>query len=483
MIATVLRPFAVLLAAVPALAQLELGGVPAEPRWSAWVQGDPVAFAAEAAPKCTVYAFYTRTGGLPAFAQQGDYLALLQRRFAERGLVVVAAVPAAPTAGQTAWQGCRIVCDEGQAVTRSWFGDDADGGHGVVALPLPIGVVDRRGVVRFLGTPAAGLVDAIEAVLDGRDTLPAERTAAALRVDLVAGFDDSTAAAAEPLAEVVQHASRDGLARGLLYLVLATKKNDGPAAAKFLQESLAALADEPLPLAAFADLALRGDPRRAGLAGFVRDALKPAAAAAPADTFVQLAWLRALVLAGDDREVGRQSMKLRKAVTATAADCLDFASILAQAGNAPVHRDLASMALDKAAALAVDLRQLAAARYVVAARCANDVETQKRLLDEYLKDTEMRVSLNNDCWYLMTELATMGRYDAFAAGLAERMLEQKDGMDYFEFDTAALAMFLCGRFGEAVTLQETALEKGGKDNPEYRERLDRYKAAAAPAPR
>ena len=36
---------------------------------------------------------------------------------------------------------------------------------------------------------------------------------------------------------------------------------------------------------------------------------------------------------------------------------------------------------------------------------------------------------------------------------------------------------------EAVSLQEKAIEKGGKGNPEYTERLQRYKNAQAPAPR
>jgi hypothetical protein len=148
-----------------------------------------------------------------------------------------------------------------------------------------------------------------------------------------------------------------------------------------------------------------------------------------------------------------------------------------------VHKDLATIALDKAAASGAEPRLLTAARYGVAVRCANDAEAGKALLEGYLKDTENRVSINNDAWYFMTQLPTMGRYDVFAAGLAERMLEQKEGMDSFEFDTAALAMFLTGRFAEAVALQQTALDKGGKGNPEYRERLERYQAALPPRPR
>ena len=56
-------------------------------------------------------------------------------------------------------------------------------------------------------------------------------------------------------------------------------------------------------------------------------------------------------------------------------------------------------------------------------------------------------------------------------------------MEYFEFDTAALAMFLVGRVGDAVELQAQAIKMGGNGNAEYEERLLRYKAHLAPAPR
>ena len=87
----------------------------------------------------------------------------------------------------------------------------------------------------------------------------------------------------------------------------------------------------------------------------------------------------------------------------------------------------------------------------------------------------------------MTELPTMGRFDLFAAGLADRMLEQRSSLDAFEFDTAALAMFLAGRTAEAVELQQAAIKKAGEDgedvNPEYNERLLRYQKGQQAAPR
>lgn len=464
---------------VDVAAQVTHGSTLPAPKWGKWVVGEPVPLGGEGAPACTVYSLHALPSTAAQFASDGDYLSDLQRRFGERGLVVVGVVGDAKADGRERWPGCRVVADDEQATSREWtegwVGDPDDGS------PWNVLLVDRDGVVRFLGGAESGLVDAIEATLAGRDVAAGEAAAFTLRQNLLAGFDDATAEFVTPLTEAVAHAPHDGLLRGLLYLVQATKANDADAAKKVLQESLTGLSGEVRPLAVFCDLALRGDARRPGLAAAIKPVLHPAAASAPNDVVVQLAFLRSLVLLGDAREVGRQSMKLKKLATATAASCLEFATILTLDANAPVHKDLATLALDKAATLGADARLLAAARYGVAVRCAG--EDGKAVLEAYLKDTELRASLNNDCWYFMTKLPTMGRYDVFAAGLAERMLEQKEGMDYFEFDTAALAMFLVGRSADAVALQETAIQKGGRGNPEYVERLQRYKNGQQPAPR
>jgi hypothetical protein len=77
----------------------------------------------------------------------------------------------------------------------------------------------------------------------------------------------------------------------------------------------------------------------------------------------------------------------------------------------------------------------------------------------------------------------MGRYDWFAAGLVEELLGGSAALDYFELDTAALAMFLVGRVTEAVDYQRAALREGGREEAAYRDRLARYEAFAAPGPR
>jgi hypothetical protein len=471
------RGWAVLVLAAAACGQASLGDPAPTAAWS-FAQGDAIAFGEASAPECSVFAFYTQPAHTTELAGGGHYFAELQRRYLERGLAVVAVVTDAKAAPLENWAGCRVAVDADSQTTLRWL---TDGG-----TPWHVVMVDKEGKVVFLGGPEAGLVDAIERAVGGKSDIAAEQRAFAWREELPQVFDDATVDVLTNLTTLVQHAPRDGLSQGLLYLTQATKANDAKAAGEVLRAAIGHLGTESRPLACFADLALRGDPRRAGLATTLRPVLQAAAAAAPADVALQLTYLRALVLAGDDREVGRQSMRIRKVVTATAAHCIDFAAILTGAGNAPAHLDLATMALTKAATLSPDPRELAAARYAVATRCANDAEAGKKLRDEYLADVlqvEARVSINNDCWYLMTQLPTMGRFDAFAAALAERMLDEKDAMDYFELDTAALAMFLVGRFAEAVSLQEAAIEKGGKGNPEYTERLQRYKVALPQPPR
>ncbi|MCA8973668.1 MAG: hypothetical protein KDC98_03055, partial [Planctomycetes bacterium] len=202
-----------------------------------------------------------------------------------------------------------------------------------------------------------------------------------------------------------------------------------------------------------------------------------ATAAAPNDVQVQLAYLRALVGAGLQRQVGRQAMVQKKLALASGRTSLVFAEILTHDAMPAVHAILCEEALAKAEAGGVDGRQLSALRYVVQARCAEDAKAAKATMDDYVQ--HLNSTINDDCWYFMTRLPTMGRFDWFAAALADRMLEDRPNMGYHEFDTAALAKFLAGKVGEAVELQETSIRQGAQGNAEYAERLERYRKIAA----
>lgn len=467
--------FLVLFGGATLWAQVALGEVPPAPRWQTWLRGEPVAIGGAPAPACTVFAFFVSAAAPGAFAADASYLAGLARRHAERGVCVVAVVTDSNVGPLDAWAGCRVVTTDDETVL-GWLGPDA--------IALPVVVLDRKGTVVFRGTAASGLVDAVEAVVGDKVDLEREQAAAAARHDLATTFDDASKnGLREQLEAALSHAPHDGFLLGLLYLTEVQKAVDAEAGRRVRDRALRDLAGESRPLAVFADLALRGDPRDKALAGELAQRLLPATVEAPADVPLQLARLRALVLSGEGREVGRHAMRIQKAVLASPEHCLDFAGILTMDRDAMVHRDLAARALAKAEAAGAPPRLVAAARYGTLLRCAEDREGARKLLSTYLGDTEVRSQINNDCWYLMTELPTMGRYDWFAAGLAERMLEQRDDMDYFEFDTAAMAMFLVGRVADAVELQKTAVARGGKGNPQYEERLHRYEASLSPAPR
>lgn len=459
----------------PVVGTAELGGKTGPAHWRKWVRGAPIEVGSETAPVCTVWAFYSQ---LPHLLQaDADYLSQLQDRYRERGVRIVASVQDEQQPGIRRWLTCSVVVDDDVRTERSWLTVNREFRQNVM-------VQAKDGTVTFIGRPGAGLADAIEHVLDGQFDLVAAARAAGTRVQLPDGFDDAvgpaTVAALQPM---VAAAPRDGLLSGLLYLTLATKSNDQAAAKQWLLQATKQLSDDARPLAVFADLVLRGDSRRASVLQALREPLAKAAKLTKTDPVVQLAYLRALILSGDGREAGRQAMRSRKLVMQTAEGCLDYAMLLARDENPQIHGDLATQALDQAEQLGADPRLLAAGRYIVALRCKDDEKAAKGVLTVYLKDQGLRIGINNDSWYLMTQLPTMGRYDWFAVGLVERMLEERDAMEYFEFDTAALAMFLVGRIADAVELQELAIEKGGKGMAEYQERLARYKAHLSPAPR
>lgn len=459
---------------VAATAQVSglLGRSLPEVRWAQWPQGTAVVVGGEGAPAATVFACYSSVPTQHRARGDASHLAALQQRLGPRGVRVVVVV-AAEAELDPAWAPCAVAVPEEEELT-AWLG--ADQGESFHVL-----VVDARGDVTYHGRLGEGLEDAVERTASGALRIADERQALQLRG--TTSFDDLPREfMKDGLLALLRRSPRDGRAAGVLHALL-MHIGDVPAARAQFDRQLAVLAGEGRALGVFADLVLRASPQPRALAEALAAPLQAAAKAAPHDVEIGLVLLRALVLAGHDRDVGRQVMRVRKLAEEARASCLEFAEILTHADQPAIHADLANRALARAAELQAPPRLLAVTRFLVARRCAGDEAAAQSVFAQYVEALPMRVSLNNDCWYLLTELPTMGRYDAFAVALAERMLEQREAMDYFEFDTVALAMFWAGRLADAVELQQQAIDKGGKDDPAYGERLQRYRAAAAAAPR
>lgn len=437
--------------------------------------GDAAALAASDGPAAlhsarrsrlqVVGCYLTRPETLP-----GDvgYLESLANRYAARGVrvVVVARGPAA--AGVERLHACDVVCADAFCAEPAWRQHlVADGGRITLSVD--------EGPVVFSGSPGCGLADALDRALSHTQDADGQRRARMWRARLCASYDDlDSSATIRLLTPMVARYPRDGLLQALLYLTLATKANDQEAARASRIRAVDAMSGSPRPLAVFADLALRGDPSRGELSSDLRPALEIAAARTPEDPVVLLALLGALVAERDARAVGRLAMISRTAVSSTIEGCLGYAMTLAGAETPEVHRYLAESAIEQAERLGADARSLAGARYVVTLRCAADEHAAAKLLDAYLNAQDDLYSENNDAWRWLTDLGTLGRYDLFAAGLITQLLKDRPAMDYFELDTAALAMFRVGRLAEAIELQGCALQQGGEQEAAYRARLARY---------
>ncbi|HZN41540.1 MAG TPA: hypothetical protein VFD82_22230 [Planctomycetota bacterium] len=86
--------------------------------------------------------------------------------------------------------------------------------------------------------------------------------------------------------------------------------------------------------------------------------------------------------------------------------------------------------------------------------------------------------LNRTAWELMTGKETAGKFDEVALAYVARMQASGQTLDARQLDTAALANFLNGKIDQAVTLQQQAIEHGGRDE-DFRRRLRTYEAAQA----
>lgn len=102
----------------------------------------------------------------------------------------------------------------------------------------------------------------------------------------------------------------------------------------------------------------------------------------------------------------------------------------------------------------------------------------EKLLTQLIGEPENDTNrLNSLAWHLMTEKETVGKFDAAALAIAERM-EKSGNLPHRHLDTVALAKFLNGKVADAIRLQREAIRRGGNDD-DYRRRLRTYEAALA----
>lgn len=286
---------------------------------------------------------------------------------------------------------------------------------------------------------------------------------------------------ADGVATVAKSLPNSGRAQALRVLHAWWCKGDLAAARAAFDEGLAALADRGHALVAFADLVLRGDRSDVAMAKALCAHLAPIAAAASDAPMPQLVLLRALLMSGQDKLAGRMLTKTAKTVAVDRGRQLWFAETLMEAAAPAPYRDLAEQAIAAAQSLGADRRLCYAARHKVlvrtgapAAECDAWMAEARKVLGE-----DAVLSLNNDAWYMMTRIDTMGRFDTYALAQCEEMQrESGEGLSYGNKDTVALALFRNGRLAEAIALATEAIA-ASRNDPEYTARLARYRAVLA----
>ena len=284
---------------------------------------------------------------------------------------------------------------------------------------------------------------------------------------------------AEAIAHCVKSLPHSGRARALQVLEQWWCKGDYHEAQRLFDAAMTVIGSDPIALVPFADLTLRGDHTNRSMAKTLVVALAPAAATAPRGAVTQLVYLRALLLAGQDRLAGRVAAQLPQLLGDSGMLQLWFAETLMEARSPPAFRDLADRALSLAAASAVEPRLIAIGKHKVLVRCGADAEAITKLLSDYRGDSSYAGSLNNDAWYLATQVDTMGRFDPFALAQVDEMCRLEGlAMDHGNKDTVALVVFCNGQFERAAELQTAANEGSGSDR-RYAARLKRYESALA----
>jgi tetratricopeptide (TPR) repeat protein len=362
-----------------------------------------------------------------------------------------------------------------------------------------LSLADDHGVEVWSGPDPDSFADLVELVLTAPDHGAARRAQFGPLPGYVARHIEDGPAIPQAVERYRRALPHCGFAHACCVVDALWHRGDLDEARRAADAAIAALASEPWSLAKFADLALRADPHDRELAGRLAAALGAAVAALPDVALPRLALLRARLRADPEHTTPSQteartpkasspqdSLSLSEsawpAAARTPVTAIALAEILAAAPNPEPHAPLAHRALDAAAKLGADPLWLAAARYAVVLRCDRDADGAASVVAAHLARAGEQADLNGTAWRLMTEFATMGRFDAFALALADRLLEQQQRgrANAAHLDTIALAQFVNGRFADAVANEEKAIALDG-DDPRFAARLQRYRRFQAMA--
>ena len=399
------------------------------------------------------------------FRDHRSWIEDLGKRHRDAGLSVVVALPK---------DAARTLSAEQPAFVVAELDLDDEGAAGAARFCL-----QQKGSTEAIRCSVERARDRIEAALAGDLMRTSPGEADELLDSLLSAIGDGVIAR-DYVAHCVKALPHSGEARALQMLEAWWKRGDYDGARAAFDAAMQQIDGDAVALVGFADLALRGDRIDDRIAKTLVVSLAQCAAAAPDGPATQLVYLRALLRAGQTRLAQRLVDRMPSILGDDAEANLRLAETCMEAADPLLFRAAAEAAIARVAASGrrEHDRHRFAASYVILARCGASAEQRSELLAKYREEVgDFRGSPNNDAWFLMTDLSSMGRYDVFALALMEEMAQRDgDALDPAYRDTLALAAFGSGQVERAAQLQRIALEQG-RLGEGYAERLARYEAA------
>ena len=260
----------------------------------------------------------------------------------------------------------------------------------------------------------------------------------------------------------------------LKYLAYLELKNDRKLATEIAVRALRDLSKKPIQLAKFIRRGLFSAPTTNDYQ-IALMAIIPVVADARKVHEVRVAHIRALLGCGKTKEAVVTNKGILKDLAADIPGLLELAKAICDSNNGRSMAMVAKKAVDAVIAKQGENT----ANLLVKYRVLHDLLGQEKKARELGKRIAQRVdasNLNDWLWYLMTRRESAGKYRALALQTARR-LEQLTDLGFHEYDTIALALYRNGLIEEAAEYQDSALNRGGASDPDYRRRKKKYEKA------
>jgi thiol-disulfide isomerase/thioredoxin/Flp pilus assembly protein TadD len=447
-----------------------------------WVKGEAFELAKVRGRQVTVVEFWA-TWCAPCL-ESVPHLSKLQHRFADKNVRVVAVTEEDP--GNTLDIVKKFVREQGDKmdyavafdkkgdVYRAWMT-----ASGQSALPTAF-VVNRDGVIAWIGHPMDDLTGVLSDVVDGTHDL--ELAGKLYQIDrrfesaMVDGNFEAMLAAAADGVKVQPQSVAQWMRK---FTVLADFLGRSGKAKGCAREALKLAAGDPDRVARVAATIVTEDDAF-GCNEMASEALQKSIRNNPKNADVRVAYFRVLVSRGEHQSALDLASEAIELMKGDAERLGAFAMMLSSPSACARFGDLAVRAIEFAIETQPEDPRHRLAKFQIMLDCKKDIEAANKAGHELVElacdEPEL---LNEFAWSLLTDESTKGRFRKLALAACEQMRKAEGGDGWSHLDTLALAEFENGRIDEAIAIQTEALEKCPKGPARYEVQLnlERYKRA------